>query len=131
MSSFTDKLIKGAVSGAIAGGVSMIMGEGQGSTTIGGFQLPNPLAIGGSVAASSVIADVAHDYALPYISASEKMATIESVALGGGLSGGATALILNKENLFTGQTLNAFLLGAGSYYAGDYINNRFLDPTRG
>lgn len=122
--SFTDKLRKGAISGAIAGtAASMIFGE-SGDTQLFGMNLSIPFAIGLANAGSSVLADYSHDYIFPMIPATSKYANLETAALGMGVSGGASAYFLNSENVGSASTLNSFLLGAGSYAAADYVDSK-------
>jgi hypothetical protein len=129
-SSFTDKLRKGAISGAIAGtAASMLFGE-SGDTILFGQNIPIPWAIGIANAGSSVLADYSHDYIFPMIPATSKYANLETAALGIGVSGGASAYFLNAENVGSASTLNSFLLGAGSYAAADYVDGKVFGGNR-
>lgn len=117
-----DKTRKAVITGAIAGtAASLVFGQ-TGTSNLAGFNLPTGLAIGMANGASSLAADFAHEYVLPAIPGNQKYASIESAALGLGVAGAGTAYILNMENVGSETTMNAFLLGAASYAAGDWID---------
>src|SRR5271154_3100310 len=118
-----NKSTKAGLAGGIAAAASYFMGEAQGSISLLGVNVPIPVAIFGAVGASSIAADLGHDWVLPHIPGNATWTNVESAALGLGLSGGTTSLILNRE---LGQpTVNFFVLGAGSYVAADYILNKW------
>lgn len=104
------------------------MGE-SGSQSVLGMTLPTTVAIGGATALASLGADVAHDTVFPLIPSTARYAGLETAALGLGTAGAATAFILNQESLGSETTLNAFLLGAGSYAAGDWIDGKFFSGS--
>jgi len=124
MSSYQDKVRKGLITGVVAATASTVVFGQTGNTNIFGITVPTVAAIGGANALASVAADVAHDYVLPYIPFDARFQYAESALLGLGVAGGSTAFILNKENLGSASTMNAFLLGAGSYAAGDWIDSK-------
>ncbi len=122
----TDTVRKAAITGVIAGGASMLLFGQQGSTDLFGVSMDVNLGVGLANAASSIAADLAHEYVLPNLPMNAKYANAESALVGLGVSGGATAFLLNRENIGDASSLNAFLLGAGSYAAGDYIDSTFF-----
>lgn len=121
-----DALRKGAITGAISSAAAALVFGEAGSTRLFGMSMPTVAAIGVSNGIASVGADLAHSYVLPMIPGNAKFANVESAALGIGISGGATAFLLNRENVGSERGLNAFLLGAGSYIAGDYVDDKFF-----
>ncbi len=129
-STFMDKARKAVITGAIAGTASALVFGQSGGSTILGFELPTNVAVGVANGASSMAADYAHDYILPAIPGQAKWANLESAALGLGVSGAGTAWILNSENIGSESTMNAFLLGAGSYAAGDWVDSKVFGGQR-
>ena len=123
-STFMDKARKAIITGAIAGTASSLIFNQGGSAEILGMTLPTNMAVGVANGASSLAADYAHEYILPSIPGNQKYATLESAALGLGVAGGGTAWILNSDNIGSATTMNAFLLGAGSYAAGDWVDHK-------
>lgn len=121
----SDTLRKGLITGGVAAaGGALLFGE-TGATTFFGQAVPVPVALFAANAASSMLADVAHTYLLPSIPGNEKFSNVEAAALGLGVSGASSAYILNG-NLGTAESMNSALLGAGSYAAGEWIDNRFF-----
>lgn len=121
----SDTLRKGLITGGVAaGGGALLFGE-TGQTNFLGYTVPVPVALFAANAASSMLADVAHNYILPSIPGNEKFSNIEAAALGLGVSGASSAYILNGT-LGTTESMNSALLGAGSYAAGEWIDNRFF-----
>lgn len=115
---------RAAVTAAVGGVASMLMGE-NGSTALFGVVMPAPVAIGTAVGLSSVAASLGHDYILPHIPLDQKYNNIESAALGIGLSGGSSAYLMSGLT-FDSNMRNSFLLGAGSYVAGEYIDKKLF-----
>jgi hypothetical protein len=112
------KATKAALVGGVAFAASYVIGE-RGSVNVAGFDVPTCALVGASTAASSITADYAVDVVYPHIPAGAKYSDLGAAALGLGVSGGTTALILNREA--SGNAMNAFALGAASYAAGDYL----------
>jgi hypothetical protein len=121
-----DKIRKATITGAVAGLASAVIFGETGTYQVAGVNLPTPVAIGLANGASSVVADLAHEYVLPQIPMNAKYANLEAMALGLGVSGGSTAFLLNGS-LLDSSSMNAFLLGAGSYAAGDYLDQKFFN----
>lgn len=124
-SDWTCRLRKAALSGGVAYVAGMVFGE-DGQTQIFGQNVSMPTALAGSTALGSVAADVAHDYVLPYIPGNDKFNNAESAVLGLGISGGTAAWLLNEGNVINQPAFNTFLLGAGSYAAGEWIDKKFF-----
>ena len=122
-SSGMDKVRKAAITGAVAAGAASFLFGEAGQTRFLGMAMPTVAAIGLANAGASVAADLSHDYILPHIPQPQQFANIESAALGIGVSGGTTAYLLSSGRIGSETTMNAFLLGAGSYVAGDYIDH--------
>lgn len=129
-SSISDKVRKGAITGAVAAAAGYFLFGETGDTNFLGTAVPVPLALFGGMAASSILADTAHDYVLPHIPGNEKFSNIEAAALGIGVSGAASAYILNGT-LGTSSAMNSAILGAGSYAAGEYFDSKFFGGTSG
>lgn len=124
-SMWSDKLRKAAITGGVAYMAGTFFGE-QGQTQLGGFTISLPTALAATTAVGSVAADVSHDYILPYIPGNDRFANPESAILGLGVAGGASAYLLNEGNVLNGPGLNTFMLGAGSYAAGEWIDGKFF-----
>lgn len=120
-----DKARKALISGGVAWVAGKAFGE-DGTTQIFGMNVSMPTALAGSTAIGSVAADVAHDYVLPYIPGNSTFNNAESAVLGLGVSGGAAAWLLNEGDVINQPAMNTFLLGAGSYAAGEWIDNKFF-----
>jgi hypothetical protein len=130
MTTMYDKARKAVITGAIAGIASSVVFGENGTSDAFGVTMPVSAAIGVANGLSSLAADLSHEYVLPELPQNAKYATLESTVLGLGVAGGSTAYILNRENLGGASTMNAFVLGAASYAAGDYIDNKFFQsPT--
>ena len=120
-----DKTIKAAVTGLIGATASYLMGETD-NLQVGSMDIPAPVFIAAATGASSLAADYAGDVIYPETGDSDRMKNLSSAALGLGVSGASTSLILNKgvgEN-----NVNAFVLGAASYAAGDWATRMFVNP---
>ena len=79
------------------------------------------------VAGASFIFDLSHDYVLPHINKNQKLTNIESALLQIGTSGAATAEILVYGSQAPNSAIPiAFLTGAASAMAGDYITSKFI-----
>lgn len=126
MNSGMDKVRKAAITGGVAAAAAKLIFGEAGTTSFLGMEMPVVAAIGLANGAASVAADLSHDYVLPYIPQSEQFANVESAALGIGVAGGSTAYLLNANNVGGENTVNAFMLGAGSYVVGDYIDGKFF-----
>jgi len=124
-SGWGDKARKAAISGGVAWVAGKMFGE-DGQTQVFGMNLSMPTALAGTTAIGSVAADVAHDYVLPYIPGNDKFNNVESAVLGLGVSGGSAAWLLNEGEVINQPAFNTFLLGAGSYAAGEWIDNKFF-----
>lgn len=123
--------MKAGITGAIAGAGSMVFhGEGfNNGVHLWGTTVPAPVAIGAAAATGSVGADLAHTYILPHIPGHEKFLRIESAAVGIGASGLATMGTMQLMHASGEKAMDAFILGAGSYVAGDYISEKFFPST--
>lgn len=116
------KLIKGAITGGIAAGGSILLGE-TGPGRIFGMDVSAPVAVGLASGVGSVSADFAHQLILPYIPQSESLKNMESAALAIGVSGGVTAMALGAQGR---QFWTTAALGAGSNVLGDYATYGFV-----
>ena len=123
--SFMDKTVKAGVTGVIGAVASYAMGENS-YAVVGGMRVPTPILVGASTGASSIAADYAGDMWYPETNESDRMKNMASGALGLGVSGATTSLLLNKG--VGDNSINAFVLGAASYAAGDWVTNRFVNP---
>lgn len=119
------KTIKAGVTGLIGATASFIMGEND-SLTVGGMDIPVPVVIGLSTGASSIAADYANDMWYPDTSEPDRLMNLSTAAVGLGVSGASTSLLLNKG--IGDNNVNAFILGAATYAAGDWVTNRFVNP---
>lgn len=132
--SWGDKLRKAAITGGIAYTAGYVFGE-DGRTSLLGMDVSMPMALAGSTAIGSMAADLSHDYVLPMIPGNDKWVNPESALLGLGVSGGTSAVLLNGGDVFNGSSLNTFMLGAGSYAAGEWVDRKFFSmggvPTLG
>lgn len=117
------KLVKGAVCGGIAAGISMVVGDGQGQGRIFGMEMPASAAIGIASGLGSVSADLAHQLIFPYIPQSEQYAKMESAALAVGVSGAVTAYSLGAP---PEQFWTTAAVGAGSNALADYATYGWL-----
>ena len=120
-----DKTIKAGVTGVIGAAASFIMGESE-NMTVGGMDVPVPVVIGISTGVSSIAADYANDMWYPDMARNERLSNLTSAAVGLGVSGASTSLLLNRG--IGDNNVNAFVLGAASYAAGDWVTNRFVNP---
>jgi hypothetical protein len=118
---------RAAMTGAVGLVGSMILGD-QFSRNVraGPLSLPAPVAVGATVAASSVAADLARKYVLPKVPGNQRIANIEGTALGLGVAGVSTAMLLGSSG-----SQQSFLyrgaIGAGSYAAGDYLHSKVFN----
>lgn len=123
---FTEMATRAAVTGGVGLLGSLVMGDQfSRSVNVGPLALPAPVAVGAAVAASSVAADISRNYVLPWIPGNEKFATMEGTALGLGVAGVSSALLMGS----TGSAqpfLYRAAVGAGSYAAGDYIHSKLF-----
>jgi hypothetical protein len=124
---FTEMATRAAVTGAVGLVGSMVLGDQfSRPVSIGPVQLPAPVAVGATVAASSVAADLTREYVLPRVPGNKRLATIEGTAMGLGVAGLSTAFILGSAG-----SQQSFLyrgaIGAGSYAAGDYIHSKVFN----
>lgn len=124
-SSFKDKAIKAGVTGLIGATAGYILGE-RGTTTVSNMQVPTTALIAVGTGVSSIAADYAGEKIYPDTTENQRLMHITSGALGLGVSGATTSLILNRG--FGPNSMNSFLLGAGSYAAGDWVTNIFVNP---
>lgn len=131
MNDMKDSLMKGAVVGVVAATGSMVLFEGSDQPiNVMGMNIPAYLLGGIGSFAGSLITDVGHNYILPVVQTNQKWIQYESIALGIGLSGASSTLVLGM--LPSDKALNvgySFGLGAGSYIIGDYIYYTMLAPT--
>jgi len=125
-STMWDKARKGLATGVIAYAAGRFILGDEGQSDLFGFNMDSNVALGLSAAGDSVAADLAHDYILPHIPGNEKYANPEAALLGLGTAGAASALIYNQGGVGVPQSMNLFLVGAGSYAAGEYIDRNFL-----
>ncbi len=122
---------KAALSGGVASAAGyLLFGESGGSIPIAGFDVPPPLVIFGSVASASVITDEIHKRILPMISEDKKIENVESLAVGGAISGLASSAALRASGVPSSNMIKSFGLGAGSYLIGDYTYYRLLYPDQ-
>lgn len=122
---YMDKIKKAAVTGVITAVAAQAFFPQVERGQIFGMEVSPMLAVGIAGAASSVAADVAHEYVLPMIPGNAKYSNIESAALGVGVSGASTAYLLVGGPGGNDAFMPAFAVGAASYVAGDYITEKW------
>ena len=126
---WTEFLMKGAMTGAVAAAASyLLLGENR-SMPIAGRDVPVLIPVFAGGMAGSVLADTAHRWVLPMIPGNEKYAKAESAALGILSSGAGTAIALSFVG--TPNIPATFALGAGSYVASDFAYHTFIDKSTG
>ena len=126
---WTEFLMKGAMTGAVAAAASyLLMGENR-SMEIAGRSVPVLVPVFAGGMAGSVLADTAHRWILPMIPGNEKYAKAESAALGIISSGAGTAFALSL--LGSANFVPTFALGAASYVASDFAYHTFIDKSSG
>ena len=124
-------LVKPAIAGTIAYGVSMIFVSGA-RVPFCGMEISANVAIGGAAALGNVASSLAHDYVLGMLPGNTpEMVEIQASVLGPVLTGGATLLAANMTiGSITGMrpALELAAIGAGSHVLGAYVYNA-VSPT--
>jgi hypothetical protein len=127
---WTELATRAALTGGVGAAASLLMGDSMNrSVSLGPVQLPAPLAVGATVAASSVAADLSRQYILPKLPGNAKFAGVEGTIMGLGVSGVSTALLLDRMGS-NQPFLTRAALGAGSYAAGDYVHGKMFQSSR-
>ena len=116
---YTKSVLSAGTTAALA---YLLVGDASSPVNILGMDMPGiiPLAAGG--AASSIAADLAHEYVLPHISPSEKWENAEAIALGLGVSGLVSTAVLDMSGVPRANAGKSFVIGAGGYALADYGN---------
>jgi hypothetical protein len=124
-------LVKPAIAGGIAYGVSMMFVSGARVPFLG-MDLSANVAIAGAAALGNVASSLAHDYVLGMLPGNTpEMIAWQSALLGPALTGGATLLAANLTiGSITGMrpALELAAIGAGSHVLGTYVYNA-VSPT--
>ena len=96
MSMMKRDFVKAGITAAVAGTVSILMGDGLGSAvSVYGFNLPVPALIAGTAAASSLSADLAQENILSHIPITRRLSSLEAAGLAAGVGGLSSVGILS------------------------------------
>ena len=115
-STFKRYLVKPATIGAVGAGMTKYMyPNAQLTMSMGGQQVPLWMASGGAIMASSLGAEIFHDYVFPHIFHDKKLSEPISLAVAGSVTGGANVGVNRLYNAGTLTELgvgNLFMYGA-------------------
>lgn len=126
--SVAKKAIYSGAIGAAAG--YFLLGETEGTLTIGSMAVPTAVGVGVGVAGGSVAGDLLSGYVIERMDQSDGMRTAESEFVKLGMAGVGTVATL-KLAYGIDPSLNGALLGGGSKFAGDAVNDQMDDALLG
>ena len=133
MEKLKDELIPSLASGTIGAlAASFLLGvDLSAQFSLGSYNMPAYLAIGGSITAADLIAYASHDYVLEKIPMLQGFATYENKLLAPVLSGAATYALFRTTISSDASFTNSFILGAGSTIAGTYTSEtlKSINPS--
>jgi hypothetical protein len=122
-SKIAENLLEPLIVGGIATAAIKFMYPGSRTIKVlDAFPLPDYLAIGLAVGASSAVSETLKLWVLPYLPNNKSFASLEGMLLGPALAG-ATSIVamVALTDSKPASYLNSFLIGAGSDLAGKYL----------
>lgn len=124
---WTSSVSKAALTGVVAAVAAFLLTD-EADATILGVNIPVPIILGVGGAAGSVVADVAHQWAFPFMH-DMKYDHAEAVALS--VLSSSVGFYLAGALVHDAPTpMSSLIIGAGSYIASDYIWLQFIaDPS--